>query len=69
MIAAAIVAIGFVCTLLTGNEFYTYTGGAIGLVVLVYCYPTKKSWIRTVQRFTESPDISGNSPSSTEKDS
>ena len=53
LIAAAVVVIGFISTLLTGNEFYTYTGGAVGLVVLLYCYPTKRSWIRTVQRFAE----------------
>jgi hypothetical protein len=53
LIAAAVVAIGFITTLLTGNEFYTYTGGAVGLVVLAYCYPTKRSWLRTVQRFAE----------------
>jgi len=53
LIAAVVVVIGFISTLLTGNEFYTYTGGAVGLVVLLYCYPTKRSWIRTVQRFAE----------------
>ena len=55
LIAAAVVVIGFISTLLTGNEFYTYTGGAVGLVVLLYCYPTKRSWIRTVQRFAGDP--------------
>lgn len=64
MIAAAIVAIGFVCTLLTGNEFYTYTGGAIGLVVLLYCYPTKTSWVKTVQRFAENPNKTAESAES-----
>jgi hypothetical protein len=53
LIAAAIVAIGFITTLLTGNEFYSYTGGAVGLVVLLYCYPTKRSWVKTIQRFAE----------------
>lgn len=53
LIAAAIVVIGFITTLLTGNEFYSYTGGAVGLVVLLYCYPTKRSWVKTVQRFAE----------------
>ena len=53
LIAAVVVVIGFISTLLTGNEFYTYTGAAVGLVVLLYCYPTKRSWIRTVQQFAE----------------
>ena len=68
MIAAAIVAIGFICTLLTGNEFYTYTGGAIGLVVLFYCYPTKSSWVKTVQRFGENPNKPAVSPDSSENE-
>ncbi|HSE31634.1 MAG TPA: hypothetical protein VLA93_08650 [Pyrinomonadaceae bacterium] len=53
LIAAAIVVIGFITTLLTGNEYYTYTGGAVGLVVLLYCYPTKRSWLKAVQRFAD----------------
>lgn len=53
LIAAATVGLGFITTLLTGNEFYSYTGGAVGLVVLLYCYPTKRSWIRTVEQFAE----------------
>ncbi|HEY8226490.1 MAG TPA: hypothetical protein VIG25_14515 [Pyrinomonadaceae bacterium] len=57
LIAAAIVAIGFTSTLITGNEFYTYTGGAIGLVVLLYCYPTKASWAKAVNSFGMSPDL------------
>lgn len=53
LIGAAVVVIGFITTLLTGNEFYSYTGGAVGLVVLLYCYPTKGSWFKTVLRFAE----------------
>lgn len=56
MIAAAIVAIGFIATVLTGNEFYTYAGGLIGLVVLMISYPTKSSWIKTVARFAQNPN-------------
>lgn len=57
MIAAAIVVIGFVATVLTGNEFYTYAGGLIGLVVLLISYPTKSSWTKTVARFTQDSNI------------
>ena len=56
MIAAAIVVIGFIATVLTGNEFYTYAGCLIGLVVLLISYPTRSSWIKTVARFTENPN-------------
>ena len=52
-LGAAITSIGFVATLATGNDLYTYWAGAIAVVVLVYCYPTKSSWLRTVYRFTE----------------
>lgn len=57
IIGAAILLIGFIATLITGNEFYTYTGGAIGLVVLVYSYPTKSSWENTLNVFGVSPDL------------
>ena len=55
LLAEAVATIGFATTLLTGNELYTYWSGAIGAVVLVYCYPTKSSWLKTVYRFTERP--------------
>ena len=53
VLAAAIAVIGFVATLLMGNEFYTYTAAAISFVVLLYSYPTRSSWVRTVSRFSE----------------
>jgi FtsH-binding integral membrane protein len=52
-LGAAITAIGFIATLVTGNDLYTYWAGAIAIVVLVYCYPTKSSWLRTLSRFTK----------------
>ena len=51
-LGAGIALIGFVATLMTGNDLYTYWAAAISLVVLVYCYPTKSSWSRTVERFS-----------------
>jgi hypothetical protein len=51
LIGAALSVLGFVSTLMTGNDFYTYGAGIIAIVVLLYCYPTKTSWIRTIQRF------------------
>lgn len=55
LLGAAIASIGFVTTLVTGNERYTYWAGAIAVIVFVYCYPTKSSWLRAVYRFTEKP--------------
>ena len=53
LIGAAIVTIGFICTLLTGDDSYTYQGGAVALVVLLYAFPTKSSWNRVIKSFSE----------------
>ena len=50
-IGAAIALSGFVATLLTGNDRYTYAAGLIAVVVLLYCLPTRSSWERTLYRF------------------
>src|SRR5258705_3334434 len=52
-LGAAIAAVGFVATLVTGNDLYTYWAAAISIVVLIYSYPTKSSWVRTVLRFAD----------------
>jgi len=56
ILAAGIAVIGFVATLMTGQEFYTYRASAVALLVLAWSYPTKSSWIRAVQRYTGKPD-------------
>lgn len=56
ILAAGIAVIGFVATLMTGQEFYTYRASAIAILVLAYCYPTKSSWIRAVERYTAQPE-------------
>lgn len=53
LFAAVIAVIGFVVTLIQGNELYTYWSCAIAVVVLIYCYPTKSSWLKTVRYFTD----------------
>ena len=53
LLAAAIALTGFVCTLMTGNDRYSYWAGGIAVIVFLYCYPTKKSWLRTLHRFTD----------------
>jgi FtsH-binding integral membrane protein len=55
MLGAGIALIGFITTLVTGNALYTYWAAAIALVVLVYAYPTKSSWNRTLDRFVQRP--------------
>ena len=53
LLGAAIAGIGFIATLMTGNERYSYWAGAIAVVVFIYSYPTKSSWLRALYRFTE----------------
>ena len=53
LLGAGIAAIGFIATLMTGNERYSYWAGAIAVVVFIYSYPTKTSWLRTLYRFTD----------------
>ena len=53
VLAVAIALIGFAVTLVQGNELYTYWSSAIAVVVLIYCYPTKSSWQKTVKYFTD----------------
>ena len=55
LLGAAIALVGFIATLVAGNERYTYWSSAIAVVVFVYCYPTRSSWLRTLYRFTENP--------------
>ena len=53
LLGAGIALVGFVATLLTGNPWQTYRASAIAVVIFVYCYPTKSSWLRTLYRFAE----------------
>lgn len=53
LLGAGIASIGFISTLTTGFAAYTYWAGAIAVVVFIYCYPTKSSWLRALYRFTE----------------
>ena len=55
LFGAAIAAIGFIGTLMTGDEWYTYLASAVAVIVFIYCYPTKSSWLRALYKFTEKP--------------
>jgi hypothetical protein len=48
LMGAAIAVLGVVDSLVTENYYWA---GLIAIVVLIYCYPTRRSWIRTVQLF------------------
>lgn len=55
LIGAAISAMGFISTLLTGNDFYTYGACLVALFVMLYCFPTLSSWRRTLEQFAQVP--------------
>lgn len=55
LIGAAISAMGFISTLLTGNDFYTYGATLVALFVMLYCFPTRSSWRRTLEQFAKLP--------------
>lgn len=55
LIASAITAVGFIATLVTGNDFYTYRSSAVAVILLLYTYPLKSAWLHAVRRFTEQP--------------
>jgi hypothetical protein len=65
-LATGIAVIGFVATLMTGQEFYTYRATAVAVLVLAYCYPTRSSWSRAVERYStaEEPPVAPEPPTS-----
>lgn len=65
--AATIALVGFLTTIRTGDDFYTYRAAALGAAFLfIYCYPTKSSWIGTLRRFGEKPATSPTNSSETD---
>ncbi len=52
LLGAVIALIGFVATLMTANDFYTYGAGLVAVCVLWYCYPVRTSWEQAVRRFS-----------------
>jgi hypothetical protein len=56
LLGSAIAVIGFVASLMTGNDFYTYGAGLVALAVLLYSYPTRTAWQRTLRQFAPDAD-------------
>ena len=53
VIGIAVALIGFVCTLMTGQVWYTYTAAVVALAILLfYGYPLLPSWEQAVQLYT-----------------
>ena len=51
LLGAVIAVFGFTATLMTGNDFFAYGAGLVGLVVQLNCYPSRLHWQQTVTRF------------------
>lgn len=52
LIGATAAVVGFVATLVTGDDTYTYRAGLVAIAVLLYCYPVRTAWQRALQRFS-----------------
>ena len=53
LIGIAVAVIGFVCTLMTGQVWYTYTAGVVAAAVLLfYGYPLRPSWEQAVRQYS-----------------
>lgn len=52
-IGIAVALIGFVCTLMTGQVWYTYTAAVVAAAILLfYGYPLRPTWEQAVQRYS-----------------
>jgi hypothetical protein len=49
-IAGAIGLMGFIITIITGDWSNMLRAAGVSVIVLVYCYPFKSAWERTVQQ-------------------
>ena len=55
VIGIAVAIIGFVCTLMSGQVWYTFTAGVVAAAILLfYGYPLRPSWEQAVQRYSSS---------------
>lgn len=55
LFSAAITGIGLISTLVTGIDLYTYRASAISVILFIYGYPLKSSWLGAIARFTKQP--------------
>jgi hypothetical protein len=53
LIGVTVAVIGFGCTLMTGEPWYTYTSGVVAVAILLfYGYPVRSSWEKAVKLFS-----------------
>jgi hypothetical protein len=55
-LGGAIALMGFIVTILTGNEFDMLRAGLVAIAVLLYCYPRRTAWQRVVQGIQQTGD-------------
>jgi hypothetical protein len=55
-VAGAIALMGFIVTIRTGNEFDMLRAGGVAIIVLIYSYPSRRSWERVVHGIERSGD-------------
>jgi hypothetical protein len=56
LIGGAITLMGFIVTMLTGNEYDMLRAGGVAVIVLIYCYPQRTAWQRVVHGLEETGD-------------
>ena len=56
MLALAIALMGFIGTIMTGNEYEMLRAGLVALAVLLYCYPRRSAWQRVVRGIEQTGD-------------
>ncbi len=55
-IGGAIGLMGFMITIITGDWTNMLRAAGVSLIVLIYCYPLKSAWQRTVRQLAPPPD-------------
>src|SRR5512132_3429593 len=59
VIGIAVALIGFVCTLMSGQVWYTFTAGVVAAAILLfYGYPLRPSWEQALQRYSATENSS-----------
>lgn len=55
-LGGAIALMGFIITMLTGDQWDMARAGGVALIVLLYCYPRRSAWQRVVRGIEQTGD-------------
>ena len=61
MLGLGIALMGFIGTILTGNEYEMLRAGLIAIAVLLYCYPRLSAWQKLVRGIEQTGDANASS--------